>query len=283
MTTLTSARQEPLTVYLNPLHLFQRVWAQRELIWQFTRREIEGRYRGSFLGIIWSFITPLLLLLIYTFVFGVIFQTRWPQAQTTSLAEFALVLFCGLIAFNVFSECVTRAPSVIIGVPNYVKKVVFPLEILPISNLGAALFHGLVTLGILLTTNLLVTGAVQWTLILLPLVVLPLIFLSLGLSWFFASLGVFIRDVGPVVTLLVQILFFITPLFYPTEFIPEPYRLAILYNPLTFIVDNVRRVVLWGELPEWPQLALWLVLSAATMQLGYAWFMKTKKGFADVL
>lgn len=283
MTTLLRTRRARLSAYLNPLALVQNLWRQRELITQFTRREIEGRYRGSFLGLIWSFVTPLILLLIYTFVFGVVFKARWPQARTDSLGEFALVLFCGLIGFNVFSECVTRAPTLILGVPNYVKKVVFPLEILVVSGLGTALFHGLITLSILLTVNLLINGVVQWTLLFLPLVALPLVFLSLGLGWFFASLGVFIRDINYVVALLVQVLFFITPIFYPTEAIPEPFRLAILYNPLTFVVDNSRAVVLWGNTPDWAGLLLWVLASALVMQLGYAWFMATKKAFADVI
>jgi len=269
--------------YLNPLQLLRHLWRHRELIRQFTQRDIEGRYRGSYLGIIWSFINPLILLLIYTFVFGVVFKSRWPQAHSDNLAEFALVLFGGLIPFNLFSECVTRAPSVIIGVPNYVKKVVFPLEILAVSSLGAALFHALITLSVLLTANLLVSGTVQWTLVLLPLAMLPLIFLSLGLGWLFASLGVFLRDIGYIVTLLVQVLFFVTPIFYATEAIPEPFQTVIRYNPLTFIVDTSRAVVLWGQPPDWPSLGLWLLASAVVMQLGYAWFMKTKKGFADVI
>ncbi|HEU4328964.1 MAG TPA: ABC transporter permease [Roseiflexaceae bacterium] len=269
--------------HLNPLHLLRHLWRQRDLIRQFTRREIEGRYRGSYLGLIWSFINPLILLLIYTFVFGVVFQSRWPQARSESLAEFALVLFCGLIPFNLFSECVSRAPSIIIGVPNYVKKVVFPLEILAVSSLGTGLFHALITLSVLLAVNLVVSGVVQWTLVLLPLVLLPLIFLSLGLGWLFASLGVFLRDIGYVVTLLVQVLFFITPIFYPTEAIPEPFQTVIRYNPLTFVVDSSRAVVLWGKLPDWLSLGVWLLGSAVVMQLGYAWFMKTKKGFADVI
>ncbi len=269
--------------HLNPLHLLRHLWRQRELIQQFTRREIEGRYRGSFLGIFWSFINPLILLLIYTFVFGVVFQSRWPQARSESLAEFALVLFCGLIPFNIFSECVSRAPSIIIGVPNYVKKVVFPLEILAVSSVGTALFHALITLSVLLAVNLVVSGALQWTLVLLPLVLLPLIFLSLGLGWLFASLGVFLRDIGYVVALLVQVLFFITPIFYPTQAIPEPFQTVIRSNPLTFVVDSSRMVVLWGQLPDWLSLGLWLIGSAVVMQLGYAWFMKTKKGFADVI
>jgi lipopolysaccharide transport system permease protein len=281
-TTITAQSASPWQ-YTNPMHLARNLWRHRNLIRQFTRREIEGRYKGSFLGLFWSFVNPLVLLLIYTFVFGIVFKTRWPQSRSGSLGEFALVLFCGLTAFNIFSECVNRAPALIIAVPNYVKKVVFPLEILPVSVLGSALFHALVSLGILLVANLLVRGVLQWTVVLLPLVMLPLVFLGLGLTWFLASLGVFIRDIGYAVALIVQMLFFVTPILYPLEAIPQPMQTIIRLNPLTSIVENFRRVILWGMLPAWTGLGLWLVATGIVMLLGYAWFMKTKKAFADVI
>ena len=281
--TAISAQSPSPLQYINPLHLARTLWRHRELIRQFTRREIEGRYKGSFLGLFWSFVNPLVLLLIYTFVFGIVFKARWPNAKTDNLGEFAITLFCGLTAFNIFGECVNRAAGLVIGVPNYVKKVVFPLEILAVSVLGSALFHGLISLSILLAANLILNRTLQWTLVLLPLVALPLVFLSLGLTWFLSSLGVFIRDVGYTVTLIVQVLFFVTPIFYPLENIPLPFQTIIRLNPLTPIVENFRRVILWGWLPSWSGLALWLLATGALMVLGYAWFMKTKKAFADVI
>lgn len=283
-TPTTVGSQSPgLWKYVNPLHLARNLWRHRELIRQFTRREIEGRYRGSFLGLFWSFVNPLVLLLIYTFVFGVVFKSRWPAARTDSLGEFAVIIFCGFTAFNVFGESMARAATLIVGVPNYVKKVVFPLEILPVSALGAALFHSAINLGILLVANLLLNRSFSWTLVLLPLVALPLIFLCLGLTWFLSSLGVFVRDINHVITLIVQVLFFTSAIFYSIDKIPEPYRTLIHLNPLTPIVENYRRVILWSMAPSWPGLALWLSSTAALMMLGYAWFMKTKKAFADVL
>lgn len=283
MATVISARSESVLRYLNPLAMARNLWRQRDLIRQFTQREVEGRYKGSFLGLFWSFVNPLVLLLIYTFIFGVVFKARWPNAQTDSLSEFALTLFCGLIAFTIFSECVSRAPSLIVGVPSYVKKVVFPLEILPVSLLGSAIFHALVSLAILIVANLVVIGAFQWTIVLLPLVALPLVFLSLGFSWFLASLGVFIRDVGYTVALIVQVLFLMTPIFYPIENLPEPLQSIIRLNPLSSIVENFRRVLLWGWMPSWTGLGFWLLATGTLMVLGYAWFMKTKKAFADVV
>jgi lipopolysaccharide transport system permease protein len=283
MATLITADSERVLGYLNPIAMARNLWRHRDLIRQFTRREIEGRYKGSFLGLFWSFINPLVLLLIYTFVFGVVFQSRWPNAKTSNLSEFAVTLFCGITAFNIFSECVSRAAGIVIGVPNYVKKVVFPLEILPVSTLGAALFHGGVSLAILLVANLLISGALQWTLVFLPVIILPLIFLSLGLTWFLSSLGVFIRDIGYTIALIVQVLFFLTPLFYAVENIPQPYRSIIQLNPLTSIIENIRLAVLWGGVPDWGTTLLSIIVSGAIMVLGYAWFMKTKKAFADVI
>ena len=283
MATMITARSESVLDYLNPVKMARNLWHHRELLRQFTRREIEGRYKGSFLGLFWSFINPLVLLLIYTFIFGIVFKARWPNAKTGSLSEFAVTLFCGLTAFTIFSECIGRAPSLIIGVPSYVKKVVFPLEILPVSLLGSAIFHGLISLGILLVANLLIIGSFQWTIVLLPLVALPLIFLSLGFSWFLASLGIFIRDVGYTVALIVQVLFLMTPIFYPIENIPGSLQPIIRLNPLSSITENFRRVILWGQMPSWIGLSLWLLVTGTIMILGYAWFMKTKKAFADVL
>jgi len=283
MATRITARSGSVIKNLNPSALAQNLWRQRILTRQLIQREIEGRYKGLFLGLIWSFVNPLVLLLIYTFVFRIVFRARWPNAKTDNLSEFALVIFCGLIAFQIFSECVSRAPGIIINVPNYVKKVVFPLEILPLSILGSALFHGSISLSILLVANLLVSGTIQWTIALLPLVIIPLVFLSLGLTWFLSSLGVFVRDINYMVTLALQVMFYVTPVFYPLEAIPEPFRTIIRLNPLASIVDNFRRVILWGQTPHWSELAIWTAVTGSMMVLGYAWFMKTKKGFADVI
>jgi lipopolysaccharide transport system permease protein len=283
MAALTTARPVAGLRALNPFALARNLWRHHSLIRQLTRREIEGRYRGSFLGILWSLAQPLFMLLVYTVVFGLVFQPHWPQARSDGLGEFALILFCGLTAFGLFAECVGRAPRLVVGVPNYVKKVVFPLEILPLPVLGAALFHTLISLAVLLAAQLLVARSIPWTIVLLPLVLLPAIFLSLGCMWLLASLGVFVRDVGQAIGILVQALFFFTPIFYALEAIPEPLRTLIGYNPLAPVVENARRVILWGQLPSFPELAAWLVVTAGIMMLGYAWFVKTKKAFADVI
>jgi lipopolysaccharide transport system permease protein len=269
--------------YLQPLKMIHNLWTRRYLIWQFTLREVQYRYRGSYLGVLWSLITPLLMLLVYTFVFSVIFRVRWTDSASESFMDFALILFSGLIAFNVFSECITRAPLLIVGTPNYVKKVVFPLEILPVSVLGSAMFHSFVSLGIVLAGLLISSGRLHWTLLYLPLAYLPLIALTLGLSWLLASLGVFIRDIGNFIGIAIQLLFFLTPIIYPISAVPEVVRPIFQLNPLTVIVENFRRVVMWGLSPDWPWLGGMTLISGLIMLGGYMWFMKIKRAFADVI
>jgi lipopolysaccharide transport system permease protein len=277
------SRADPLSRYLNPLSLFRHLWSHAGLISQFTRREVRGRYPGSFLGVLWSFVNPVVLLATYTFVFGMVFAVRWPQGRVGGLGEFALVLFCGLIVYNLFSECVGRAAGLVVAVPNYVKRVVFPLEILPVSVVGSALFHALMGLAVLLLFKLVLTGGIPATVVFLPLLAVPLVMVSLGLTWFLAGLGVFVRDVGYVVNLGLQVLLFATPIFYPLSEVGPRLRVILSLNPLAYVVENFRRVTLWGVLPDWDGLGIWTLVCGVLMVLGYAWFMKTKRGFADVV
>jgi lipopolysaccharide transport system permease protein len=276
-------RSEPLVRHLQPFALAAHLWRHRSLVWQFARREVEGRYRASFLGLLWSFVHPLVLLAVYTWVFGVVFRARWPESRTGSLGEFALVVFCGLVVFNVFAECLGRAAYLVVGVPNYVKKVVFPLEILPVSLFASALFHALVSLAVLLVCCRLFLGGLPATVLLIPLVALPAAFLCLGLTWLVASLGVFLRDLVHLVPLLLQVFFFATPVIYPAEAVPDRFRAAVELNPLAWVVESVRGLLFAGTPPDWSRFAVWLAVTSVVMVLGYAWFMKTKRGFADVL
>jgi lipopolysaccharide transport system permease protein len=282
-TTVISHRPESIWRYASPWRLVLHFVECKELIWQFTLREVQGRYRGSNLGILWALINPLLMLMVYTFVFSVIFKARWGVSGSESFMDFALILFSGIIAFNVFSECVTRAPVLIISNPNYVKKVVFPLEILPVSVLGSAVIHSLMSLGIVLAGLLLSTGKLHWTLLYLPLVYLPLAALTLGLSWLLASLGVFIRDIGNFIGVAITLLLFLTPILYPMSAVPESIRPIFQLNPLSVIVEDFRRVVMWGQPPDWIWLGGVTLVSGLVMLGGYMWFMKIKRAFADVI
>jgi len=267
---------------ISPFEILASAWRNRDLIAQMTRREVMGRYRGSILGIAWSFFNPLLMLGVYTFVFSVIFKARW-QAGSDSKTEFAIVLFAGMIVFNILSECVNRAPGLVLSNPNYVKKVVFPLEIMPWIILGAALFHALVSLGVLLLFSLAANHTIQWTLIFLPVVILPLLLLVLGLSWLLSSLGVYLRDIGQSIGIFTTALMFVSPVFYPITALPVEFRQLAMANPLAFTIEQSRSVLIWGQTPDWMGLLVQLAFSALGAWLGFAWFQKARKGFADVL
>ncbi|HMV18533.1 MAG TPA: ABC transporter permease [Zoogloea sp.] len=247
-----------------------------------ARREVVGRYRGSFMGILWSFIHPVFMLAVYTFVFSVIFRARW-GGGSEGREEFALVLFAGLLVFNVFSECVTQAPGLILSNVNYVKKVVFPLEILPGVTLVSALFHCGISFVVWLVADVLLFGVPPVTVLLFPLVLLPLCLFVMGLSWLLASLGVYVRDLAQFIGLATSVLMFLTPIFYPATALPEAYRAFLFLNPLTPVIEQARDVLCWGKGLDGAEYALTLCASALFAWAGFAWFQKTRKGFADVL
>lgn len=267
---------------LSPNGVFTSFWNNYSLIRVLVEREVSGRYRGSLMGILWSFFNPLLMLAVYTFVFGYIFKSRW-SPQSSSQVEFALVLFTGLIVFNLFAECVNRSPQLILSNVNYVKRVVFPLEILPWVALGSAIFHALVSWSVWLTAYLIFYGLPPATILLLPIVILPLLFFIIGISWWLAALGVYLRDVSQFVGIFVTVLMFLSPIFYPAAALPQALRPYLVLNPLTTVVEQVRDVMFWGKPPDWKILTITLLISLIVAWLGFAWFQKTRKGFADVI
>lgn len=258
------------------------LWNHRQLILQMTKREVIGRYKGSIMGLLWSFLNPLFMLVVYTFVFSVVFKAKW-GVGSESKTQFAVVLFAGLIVQGLFSEILTRSSSLVLANANYVKKVVFPLETLVVIASGAALFHALASLGILLVAFVVFNGYLHWTIVFLPLVFIPLLMLALGFGWLLASVGVFARDIGQVVVVLTTVLLFLSPVFFPVSSLPPALQPWIMANPLTFIIEEMRAVVVWGHLPNWTGLLIYFSCSTAVAWLGYAWFQKTRKGFADVL
>ena len=260
------------------------LWRNRALILQLTRRDVIGRYQGSAMGLAWSFFNPVLMLVVYTFVFSEIFKSRWGGiGGNDSKTLFALVLFVGMIVLSLFSEVLNRAPGLILSNVNYVKKVVFPLEIMPVVTMAATLFHGMVSLAVLLGAFALFNGYVNWTAVFLPLVLLPLVVLTTGLAWILASLGVFLRDVGQTIVIVTTLLMFLSPVFYPITAVPEDFRAIIMANPLTFIIEQAREVLIWGHQPDWLGLGIYLIAAIVVAWAGFAWFQKTRKGFADVL
>lgn len=267
---------------LQPLAMVASFYKNRELILNLIRREVMGRYRGSAMGLLWSFFNPVFMLIVYTFVFSVVFKARWIGGGDSKV-EFALVLFTGLLVFNLFSEVINQAPSLILNNVNYVKKVIFPLEILPVVALGAALFHMCVSLIVWLIFFLVFFTLPSWTVLQLPLVLIPLVLMTLGLAWLLASLGVYLRDVGQIIGLVTMALMFLSPIFYPVAALPMEYQNIMHFNPLTYIVEDTRNVMIWGKNINWPLWSYWTALSTLIAWLGFAWFQKTRKGFADAI
>jgi lipopolysaccharide transport system permease protein len=267
---------------ISPFVLLSSLKTNRSLIYNLIKREVIGRYRGSVMGLLWSFFNPVLMLIVYTFVFSVVFKARW-AGGTDSRTEFALVLFAGLMVYNLFAECLNRSPSLVLGNVNYVKKVVFPLEILPIVAMGSAAFHLLISLFVWLIFYSMFFGIPQVTILLFPVALIPFLLMILGFSWFLASVGVYLRDVTQIIGIMTTALMFLSPIFYPISALPEKYQLFMHFSPLTFIVEQARDVMIWGKGIHWSNWAIYMLLSTSIAWLGFAWFQKTRKGFADVL
>lgn len=259
------------------------LWRNRQLLGQLTRREVLGRYRGSLMGLAWSFFNPLLMLAVYTFVFSVVFNARWGTGEPTSRVQFALVLFVGVIVHGVIAEGINKAPGLILGNANYVKRVVFPLEILPWVVVGSAAFHAIISLAILLLAQLLFDGGIPATALWLPLVLLPIIPMTMGLTWWLAATGVFIRDIAQLAGIITTVLMFLAPVFYPISALPEPYRKWLYLNPVTYIIEQARAVLFFGLAPDWIGLALYSAIALVVAGAGFWWFQMTRSGFADVV
>jgi lipopolysaccharide transport system permease protein len=261
------------------VHLRQR----GELILQLTKRDVLSRYRGSFLGIFWSLLRPLFMLTVYTIVFGVIFHSKLGSHPNESKLDFTLALFCGLVLFEFFAESLSRAPTLVLSNQNYATKVVFPLEILSVSAIGAALTHLVISFLPLFVGLWLAHGSIPLTAIYLPFILLPLILLCLGVSWFLSSLGVFVRDVSAVVPVVMIVIMYASAIFYSISQVPANLQFIVVCNPLAVVIDEARNAVLWGAAPAWGQYGIVLATSVIVMILGYAFFMRTKNAFADVI
>ena len=259
------------------------LWVRRQLIKQLAWREIVGRYRGSILGMLWPFIIPILMLGIYTFVFSVVFKAKWNIDGEEDKAAFALLLYSGLIIHGLLAEVLNRAPNMILGNASFVKKVVFPLEILPVVSLVAAIFHCAIGIIVLLLAAVAINGSLPWTAIYIPFVLLPLITLALGLAWILSALGVFIRDISQTMGIITTILLFTSTVFFPLSALPEKYHLIILANPLTFIIEQLREILIFGHAPNWLGLGTYMLIAFATTWISYVCFQLTRKVFADVM
>lgn len=267
----------------SPLAMISSIWSNRTLIKKLTKREISARYRGSFLGLAWSFFNPLLILSIYTFVFSIVLKARWGINPHENQIEFSLILFIGLIIHSLLSEVILRSPTQILSNANYVKKVVFPLEILSVVNVATALFNSLISFTVLMLAISFFLDVLTIKAILTPITILPIIPLLLGLSWIFSSLGVYVRDIPQFIGLAITALMFLAPIFYPLIALPTDFQKIILLNPITIPIIETRKILLFNSNPNLTAIGVYWLVSILFCWVGFWWFQKTRKGFPDVI
>lgn len=267
---------------VSPSEMIRSFWKNRHLIITLIKREVLGRYRGSAIGILWSFLNPIIMLIVYTFAFSVVFKAKW-NGGSGSQSEFALLLFAGLLIFNFFAECISKSPVLILHNNNYVKKIIFPLEVLPWILIGSALFHFMISLCVWLIFYLFLFGLPHATILYFPIILLPLILLTVGLSWILCALGVFLRDISQVIGITISVLMFVSPIFYPISALPIKYQFFLNLNPLSPLIELSRDVLFWGAFPNPEKLCLLLIISILISWIGFIFFQKTRKGFADVI
>lgn len=261
--------------------MIKLTFTHRSLVWELIKREFSGRYKGSFGGLVWSFAHPLFLLTVYTIAFGVILKARWGFSGST--IDYALMLFAGLIVFNAFSEVLSKSPTLITGNPNFVKKVLFPLELLPVITVATALIHAMIGLLVWVIGYALLIGIPKPTLLLFPLVLICFVPVLLGLGWLFSSIGVIARDINQLAGMLNHTLLFLTPIFYSIEAAPPLLQHLLMINPLTFIVEQFRLVLFYGQMPAMKALATYFVLAAVFAWSSYIFFKRLRPTFADMV
>jgi lipopolysaccharide transport system permease protein len=261
--------------------LMKSRWRHSGLFVELTKREFSGRYRGSFAGILWAFVQPLFLLSVYTVAFGIILKARWGLSETT--ADYALMLFAGLIIFNAFSEVLSKSTTLVVGNPNFVKKVVFPLELLPVVAVATALIHAAIGLGVWFVGYMLLIGIPKATALMVPLILIPFVPVLLGIAWLFSATGVIVKDTTQFVSLLNHALLFLTPIFYSVETAPLMLQKLLLLNPLTFIIDQLRLVLFYGQAPAFGGLALYCLIGVIFAWIAYRYFGRLRPSFADLV
>ncbi|KFN42621.1 ABC transporter permease [Arenimonas oryziterrae] len=252
-----------------------------DLLHGMVRRDVLGRYRGSHFGLLWSLLSPLLMLVVYTFAFHELLGARWPGAD--SRAGFATRVFAGMIVHGLLAETLMRAPLAIASRGNFVKKVVFPLAVLPIVPVGAALFHAVLAMLVLIGVSFATGAGVQATALYLPLIAAPFVVLLCGLSWWLAALGVYVRDLSQLSGMIATMLLFLSPVFYPASALPPAYARWIAWNPLSFIIEQTRAALFLGQMPDLSGLCVYALLAGLFAASGLWVFRKLRRGFADVL
>jgi lipopolysaccharide transport system permease protein len=255
--------------------------AHRALLYSLARRDVETRYRGTALGFVWAVLQPLMMLAVYAFVFGGIFKSRWtPQG---GIQDFVQMLYCGLIVHGVFSDTLSRSPGAVLSNPGYVKKVVFPLELLPLCQLASAVFNAAVSLVLVSLLVLIQHHSLPVTALLVPVILTPLFLLTAGLGWLLAAVGVFFRDVGQVINIAMSVLLFLSPVFYPASAAAPFARQLIYLNPLTYPMEALRSVLVLGVQPNWLHWLAYSAIGAISCLAGLWFFQRTRPAFADVI
>jgi lipopolysaccharide transport system permease protein len=270
----------------SPFAAVDQLFRHRALLSQFTRRNIELRHRGSFLGLTWTILTPLISLTIYTFVFGFVFNGRFTNLAAETNLDYALGVFLGLVLFNFLAEVLAQSPTVIISQPNFVKKVVFPLEVLPAAAVGSAAFAAILNLALALIGVAVFGSGLDWHALELLLIVPPVVLIALGCAWFFSAVGVFIRDVGNAMPFVVQIIVYISAVFYPIRLLdklPLAAHKVLLANPLLHAVESARQSVLWHQGVQPSSIVFLWGSGIAIFAIGYFTFAKLRSAFADVI
>lgn len=263
--------------------MYRKILVNRSLLKQLVIRDIHARYKGSYFGVLWSFINPIMLLVLYSFIFGVVFQARWPGVEKSDKLEFSLLLYLGLITHTLLAECVIRSPLLITQNANFVKKLVFPIQIVPVSIVGSAFFHYFLSFLIWLIVFFIVNHYIHWSVLFIPVLILPFLFLCIGVSWILSSIGTYVRDIGQLTSSIAMALLFLAPIFYPSSSLPGSFQDIIYLNPLTYIVEQVRLVSFYGEFPSFYPFLLYSFGCFFFFCLGWFIFSKLRSGFSDVL
>tara|TARA_B110000858_G_scaffold107267_1_gene122684 strand:- start:11616 stop:12422 length:807 start_codon:yes stop_codon:yes gene_type:complete len=254
-----------------------------ELFLMLLKQDIQKKYKGNFIGNYWIIITPLFMLSIYTFVFGYVFAVRWPGFLSSNIFQFSLVLYCGLAFYNSFNEAISRAPNNIIENVNYVKKAVFPLEILTPILVSSSATNLIINIILIAIIKSVLISPITFNFLFILLILFSFLIMLLGLSWIFSAIGVYIRDLNHLVINSVTGLLFLSPIFYPMSSLPEWLRPFILFNPISIPVEEARKIIIYNEIPDFYILSIYSLSSLFMFATGYYFFSKTKKGFSDVI
>ncbi|MBY7896582.1 ABC transporter permease [Vibrio fluvialis] len=271
-----------LNILKGLLKPFSLLIENKEMIYSMAKKDVIGRYRGSVLGILWSFFNPLFMLGLYTFFFRFVFKAKWPDVGDTT-ADYAVMLFAGLVVHAMASDMIGRSAGTIVGNANLVKKVVFPVVILPWVTLLSSLFHMLISMIVLVMFFLISGGVLQWTLLLLPLILVPLVILFMGVGWFFSALGVYLRDIEQIMGTLITFLLFTSTVFFSIDHAPSAIKPLLMLNPITQIINDLRNILVYGLLPDFASLGIYSIVAIVVFYIGFAFFNKVQRGFADVL